>query len=126
MKKVLFLFLVFVGIIPSVKAQNNSQLHKSTKQLLPATQDTMPIIYGGLYPTKSANRNISIGGRTHKTSGQIAYPISDASLDYRKSKRNAIWRDNVEFSNEDWSKLPAVNTGDIIKILDKDGVLTNW
>ncbi len=111
-------------MMPIMRAQTTSKQQPNTI-FKPIKKTTTPLSNAGLLQKKKQDHFL-LREKNIYAGIQNLYPIIDASLDYRKSKRNVIWRDNVEFSNENLSKLPAVNTGDIIKILDKDGVLTNW
>ena len=91
----------------------------------------MPILQAGLFYQKADNI-IGIGGYKtygiHKADELSAIPCEmlDGNLPFKNIKSRPIWYNNYEFSNENFSKLPAVNTNDIIKILDKDRILTNW
>lgn len=110
--------------------------HMQAQSLLPAKKDInpsnefsrieMPGLKMRVYPYQNKVINLKIGDYLHFNKGHLPFPIIDASVDYWKVKPANHWPSNHLLTNEDIMKLPAVNTYDIIKILDKDRMLTNW
>ncbi|MBK6332056.1 MAG: hypothetical protein IPF62_16780 [Bacteroidetes bacterium] len=106
------------------------------QSLLPAKKDInpskefsrieMPGLKMGVYSFQNKEINLKIGDYLHFNKGHLPFPIIDASVDYWKVKPAEHWPSNHLLTHDDIMKLPAVNTYDIIKILDKDRMLTNW
>lgn len=131
MKKNVLVFVVLIAMMQGVLAQSVPSNRAKDALRKPFKMNEMPVLQADLFYQKADNI-IGIGG--YKTYGihkadeliSIPYEMPDANLPFNGSKSRPIWYNNYEFSNENLSKLPAVNTNDIIKILDKDRILTNW
>ncbi|MBK8145852.1 MAG: hypothetical protein IPK62_13120 [Bacteroidetes bacterium] len=131
MKKIILVFIVLMGMMHGMQAQTVPPSRQKNVQSKPFKMSEMPILQADLFYQKADNI-IGIGGYKtygiHKTYelSSIPYEMLDGNLPFKNIKSRPIWYNNYEFSNENFSKLPAVNTNDIIKILDKDRILTNW
>ncbi len=120
-----------MGLLHGVQAQIVPPNRLKIVQDKSFKMSEMPVIRADLFYQRTDNI-IGIGG--YKTYGihladevgLIPYETLDAILLFNNTKSRPIWYNNTEFSNENYSKLPAVNTNDIIKMLDKDRILTNW
>lgn len=120
-----------MGMMHGMQAQTVPPSRLKNVQSKPFKMSEMPILQADLFYQKADNI-IGIGGYKsygiHKADelSSIPYEMLDGNLPFKNIKSRPIWYNNYEFSNENFSKLPAVNTNDIIKILDKDRILTNW
>ena len=99
---------------------NNNKLTKDYSRI------EMPVLRMSNFPYPFKEINFDLGDYLHFNYGHLPFPIIDASVDFWKAKPTKHWPSNHLLTNEDMMRLPAVNTYDIIKILDKDRMLTNW
>lgn len=126
MKRIIWCVIFILCLTCNMQAQSLLPAKKDINPSKEFSRIEMPGLKMRVYPYQNKEMNLKIGDYLHFNKGHLPFPIIDASVDYRKVKPAEHWPSNHLLTNEDIMKLPAVNTYDIIKILDKDRMLTNW